>query len=44
MTNKEKIDAEIESISEEYFEEIYWLIQKFAQTKPIKKNLRLCRI
>ena len=38
MTNKEKIYAAIESISEEYFEELYWLIKKFAETKPIKKK------
>ncbi|NET40426.1 hypothetical protein [Okeania sp. SIO2B3] len=38
MTNKEKIYAEIESISEEYFEELYWLIKKFAEAKPIKKK------
>lgn len=38
MTNKEKIYAEIESISEEYFEELYWLIKKFADAKPIKKE------
>ncbi|GGA28318.1 hypothetical protein [Okeania sp. KiyG1] len=38
MTDKEKIYAEIESISEEYFEELYWLIKKFADAKPIKKE------
>ncbi len=38
ITNKEKIYAEIESISEEYFEGLYWLIKKFADAKPIKKK------
>lgn len=35
MTNKEKIYAEIDSISEEYFDELYLLIKKFAETKPV---------
>ncbi|MEM1169734.1 MAG: hypothetical protein AAGJ08_11815 [Cyanobacteria bacterium P01_H01_bin.35] len=38
MTNKEKIYAEIEGISEEYFEELYWLIKKFVETKAIQKK------
>lgn len=38
MTNKEKIYAEIDSISEEYFDELYLLIKKFAETKPMKNK------
>jgi len=38
MTNKEKIYAEIDGISEEYLDELYLLIKKFAETKPIKNK------
>ncbi len=38
MTNKEKIQAEIDSISEEYFDELYLLINNFARTKPRKNK------
>ena len=38
MTNKEKIYAEIDSISEEYLDELYLLIKNFSETKPIKNK------
>ncbi len=38
MTNKEKIYAEIEGISEEYLDELYLLIKNFSETKPMKNK------
>lgn len=39
MTAKDKIHAEIDSLNEEYLDELYLLIQDFAQSKQHLKKL-----
>lgn len=38
MTAKEKIQAEIDSLNEEYLDELYLLIKDFAQSKQTKNK------
>jgi hypothetical protein len=38
MTKKEQIHAEIDNLSEEYLDELYFLIKKFAQSKQDPKK------
>ncbi len=39
MTAKDNIKAEIDSLNEEYLDELYLLIKDFAQSKQHLKNL-----
>ncbi|MGJ5674593.1 MAG: hypothetical protein ACR9NN_13420 [Nostochopsis sp.] len=43
MTAKDKIKAEIDSLNEEYLDELYLLIKDFAQSKQQLKKLVLCQ-
>lgn len=38
MTAKEKIQAEIDSLNEEYLDELYLLIKDFSQSKQESKK------
>jgi hypothetical protein len=45
MTAKDKIQAEIDTLNEEYLDELYILIKEFTQSKqPLKKTSLISKL